>query len=117
MLLGYLWLSTFSPQIDWKTGQVEGEVTLKTVASAWVQWKELRKAALVAGIQVNQVKVEEEERGDEEWEVMVAKTNFVQDWCHDMFLVQLKDDFFLCFLVSLTLYDTKVTKHDTRNLM
>ena len=28
VLLGYPWLSTFSPQIDWKTGQVEGEVTL-----------------------------------------------------------------------------------------
>ena len=36
VLLRYLWLSTFSLQIDWKMGQVEGEVTLKTVASAWI---------------------------------------------------------------------------------
>ena len=50
VLLGYPWLSTFSPQIDWKTGKVDGEVTLKTVASAWVQWKELRKAALIAEV-------------------------------------------------------------------
>jgi hypothetical protein len=83
VLLGYLWLSTFSPQIDWKTGQVEGKVTLKTVASVWVRWKELRKAALVAEIQVNQVEVEEKERRDEEWEVMVAKTNFAQDWARE----------------------------------
>ena len=55
VLLGYPWLSTFSPQIDWKTGQVEGEVTLKMVASAWIRWKELRKAALVATVQINQV--------------------------------------------------------------
>ena len=34
VLLGYPWLSTFSPQINWKMGKVDGEVTLKTVASA-----------------------------------------------------------------------------------
>ena len=56
---------------------------LKTVASAWVQWKELRRAALVAGAQVNQVEMEEEEKGDEEWEIMVAKTNFAQDWARE----------------------------------
>ena len=55
---------------------------LKTVASAWIQWKELRKAALVAAVQVNQVEVKEEKE-DEEWEVMVAKTNFVQDWAQE----------------------------------
>ena len=37
VLLGYPWLSTFSPQIDWKTGKVDGEVILKTMASAWVR--------------------------------------------------------------------------------
>ena len=80
VLLGYPWLSTFSLQINWKMGQVEGEVTLKTVASAWIRWKELRKAALVAEVQVNQVEIKEE-RMDEEWEVIVAaKTNFAQDW-------------------------------------
>ena len=81
VLLGYLWLSTFSPQIDWKTGQVEGEVMLKTMASTWVRWKELRRVALVVEIQVNQVKMEEEEEMDEEWEV--ARTNFVQDWAQE----------------------------------
>jgi hypothetical protein len=50
VLLRYPWLSTFSPQIDWKTGQVEGEVTSKTMASTWIQWKELRRAALVAEV-------------------------------------------------------------------
>ena len=78
VLLGYPWLSTFSPQIDWKMGRVEGEVTLKMVASAWIQWKELRKVALVAAIQVNQVGVEEER--EDEWEVMIAKTHFAQEW-------------------------------------
>ena len=48
VLLGYPWLSTFSPQINWKAGEVNGEVMLKTIASAWMQWKELRRAALVA---------------------------------------------------------------------
>ena len=81
VLLGYPWLSTFSPQIDWKTGQVEGEVTLKTVASAWIRWKELRKAALVATIQVNQVETEEEK--EDEWEVMIAKTHFAQEWARE----------------------------------
>ena len=60
---------------------MEGEVTLKTVASAWIRWKELRKAALVAMIQINQVKVEEE--GEDEWEVMIAKTHFTQEWARE----------------------------------
>ena len=54
---------------------------LKTVASAWTQWKELRKAALVAAIQVNQIKVEEEK--EDEWEVMIAKTHFAQEWAQE----------------------------------
>ena len=54
---------------------------LKTVASAWIRWKELRKAALVATIQVNQAEVEEE-RGDE-WDIMIAKTHFAQDWARE----------------------------------
>ena len=62
-------------------GWVEGEVTLKTVASAWIRWKELRKAALVATIQVNQVEVEEER--EDEWEVMIAKTHFAQEWARE----------------------------------
>ena len=51
------------------------------MASAWIRWKELRKAALVATVQVNQVEVVEGERMDEEWEV--ARTNFVQDWARE----------------------------------
>ena len=80
MLLGYLWLSTFSPQINWKAGSVDSKVTLKTMASVWMRWKELRKVALVVEIQVNQVETREEEEVDEEWEAMVARTNFAQDW-------------------------------------
>ena len=65
-------------------GKVDGEVTLKTVASAWIWWKELRKAALIAEIQVNQVEVKEEkEKMDEEWEAMVARTNFTQNWARE----------------------------------
>ena len=72
------------PTNQWKMGKVDGEVTLKTVASAWIRWKELRKAALVAEIQVNQVEVkEEEEKMDEEWEAMIARTNFTQDWAQE----------------------------------
>ena len=56
---------------------------LKTVASAWVRWKELRKVTLVAEVRVNQVKMEEEERIDKEWETMVARTNFAQDWAQE----------------------------------
>ena len=55
---------------------------LKTVTSAWIRWKELRKAALVATVQINQADVEEE-KGDEEWEVMIAKTHFVQEWARE----------------------------------
>ena len=57
-------------------GRVNGEVTLKTVASTWMQWKELRRAALVVEIRVNQVEINGEEEVDEEWEAMVARTNF-----------------------------------------
>jgi hypothetical protein len=32
VLLGYPWLSTFNPKIDWRAGTVEGRVILKTVA-------------------------------------------------------------------------------------
>jgi hypothetical protein len=48
VLLRYPWLSTFNPQIEWKTGEIEGTVTLKTVQDAWGRWKELRRQALVA---------------------------------------------------------------------
>jgi predicted aspartyl protease len=41
VLLGYPWLSTFNPRIDWHAGTVEGRVILKTIANAWVRWKEL----------------------------------------------------------------------------
>jgi hypothetical protein len=35
ILLGYPWLSTFNPKIDWKTGIVYGKTSLKTVRNAW----------------------------------------------------------------------------------
>ena len=35
VLLGYLWLSTFNPQVNWKQGIVEGMVMLKTVTDTW----------------------------------------------------------------------------------
>jgi hypothetical protein len=41
ILLRYPWLSTFNPQIDWKTGVVEGETSLKTIGNAWERWKEM----------------------------------------------------------------------------
>jgi hypothetical protein len=41
VLLGYPWLSIFNPRIDWRVGTVEGRVTFKTVANAWIRWKEL----------------------------------------------------------------------------
>jgi hypothetical protein len=82
-LLEYTWLSTFNPQVDWKQGTVEGEVTLKTIMDTWERWKELRQAALVAGIQVNQARISTEEEVDIKWGVMVAKTNFAQDWAQE----------------------------------
>ena len=41
VLLGYLWLSTFNPSIDWKNGIVHGETSLKMVANTWDRWREL----------------------------------------------------------------------------
>ena len=56
---------------------------LKTVASAWMRWKELRKVALVAEVRINQVEVDEKEEMNEEWEAMVTRTNFVQEWAQE----------------------------------
>jgi hypothetical protein len=41
ILLGYPWLSAFNPRIDWKTGAVEGETSLRTIGNAWERWKEM----------------------------------------------------------------------------
>ena len=91
VLLGYPWLSTFNPQIDWGTGKVEGKLTLKTVANAWERWKELRRAALVAQVQlapvtIDRIEVEDEEKHEEltiteavdneDWGAVVSRTNF-----------------------------------------
>ena len=39
---------------------------------------------MVAKIQVHRIKMEEEEeRTDAEWETIVARTNFVQDWARE----------------------------------
>ena len=45
----------------------------------------MRKAALVAGIQVNTVgvSIDEEESMDVRWETIVARTNFVQEWARE----------------------------------
>jgi predicted aspartyl protease len=51
VLLGYPWLSTFNPRIDWKEGKIEGRTMLKTVRNAWERWKELRRQALVAHVE------------------------------------------------------------------
>jgi hypothetical protein len=69
---------------------VEGRVTLKMVANAWIRWKELRRAALVAQVQdqpvmVNRAECEPEltftEAADnEDWGAVIFRTNFAQDW-------------------------------------
>lgn len=41
ILLGYPWLSTYNPQINWKEGRVKGEIILHTTTNAWERWKEL----------------------------------------------------------------------------
>jgi predicted aspartyl protease len=90
VLLGYPWLHGFNPQIDWKKEGVEGEVTLKTITNAWEKWRDLRRKALVASVQVNSTTVDEteirrdmctmwgpeltmiEEQSDAEWGAMIA---------------------------------------------
>ena len=98
VLLGYPWLSAFNPQIDWGTGKVEGKLTLKTIANAWKRWKELRRAALVAQVQlalvtIDRIAVREEEKHEEltiteavdneDWGAVVSRTNFAQDWARE----------------------------------
>ena len=98
VLLGYLWLSTFNPQIDWGTEKVEGKLMLKTVANAWERWKELQHAALVAQVQlapvtIDQIEVKDEEEREEltiteavdnkDWGAIVSRTNFAQDWAQE----------------------------------
>ena len=101
VLLGYPWLHKFNPQIDWKGKGVVEEITLKTVANAWERWRNLRKRALVASIQVESVTVDEtkirkdmctmwepeltmiEEQSDAEWGAMIARINFAQNWARE----------------------------------
>ena len=73
ILLGYPWLSSYNPQINWKEGMVEGEIILRTMTNAWERWKELQKKALVATVAVD-------EEGEEDWEIKVARMNFAQEW-------------------------------------
>ena len=75
ILLGYPWLSYYNPQINWKEGMVEGEITLQTTANVWERWKELRQKALAATMLID----EEEE----DWEIKVARTNFAQEWAQE----------------------------------
>jgi hypothetical protein len=90
VLLGYPWLSTFNPRINWRAGTVEGRVILKTVANAWIRWKEIRRATLVAQVQVQPITVNRAEcepeltfteaTDNEDWGAVVSRTNFAQDW-------------------------------------
>jgi hypothetical protein len=41
ILLGYPWLSSYNPQINWKEGMVEGKIILRTTTNVWERWKEL----------------------------------------------------------------------------
>ena len=60
---------------------VKVAVILKTISDAWQWWKELRKAALVAKIQVSVISEQiNEDKEEAEWETVVARINFVQDW-------------------------------------
>ena len=101
VLLGYPWLHEFNPQINWKGEGIEGEVTLKTIANAWERWRDLRRKALVASVQVDSMTVDEteirrdmctmwepgltmiEEQSDAEWGAMIVRTNFAQNWARE----------------------------------
>ena len=101
VLLGYPWLHEFNPHINWKEGEVQEEVTFKTMTNAWERWRELRRTALVAQVQVDLVTVDEtvirrdmyvlqkseltmiEERCDAKWGAVVSRTNFAQDWARE----------------------------------
>jgi hypothetical protein len=78
VLLGYPWLTTFNPNIDWKKGVIEGDITLKTTANAWERWKELRWTMAVARVQIET----NEESDSEVWNA-IARTNFAQDWSRE----------------------------------
>jgi hypothetical protein len=84
ILLGYPWLSTFNPRIDWKTGTVEGETNLKTIGNAWERWKEVRQQGLVAHVSMTDEEKQtiELELEDTEW-CVVARTNFAQEWARE----------------------------------
>ena len=102
VLLGYPWLHEFNPHIDWKEGEVQEEVTLRTTANAWEKWRELRRTALVAQVQVDSVTVDEtvvkkamcvmqkpeltmiEEQCNTKWGAVVSRTNFAQDWAQEV---------------------------------
>jgi gag-polyprotein putative aspartyl protease len=101
VLLGYPWLHEFNPHINWKDGEVQEEVTFRTTTSAWEKWRELRRTALFAQVQVDSVTVDEtvirrdmyvlqepeltmiEEQCNAEWGAVVLRTNFAQDWARE----------------------------------
>jgi hypothetical protein len=78
VLLGYPWLTTFNPQINWKTGAIEGEITLKTMGNAWERWRELRRTMAVAQAQIES----DEGSNSDVWDA-IARTNFAQDWSRE----------------------------------
>ena len=59
-ILGYPWLRTFTPSIDWKSGRVLGpKIIIETALYKWVSEKEIR--CIVAAVRANIVW----EEGDE----------------------------------------------------
>jgi hypothetical protein len=80
-LLGYPWLSTFEPKINWKQGTIHGRTKLSTVPNAWEKWRDLRRKELVARIQIPMMEDLIEEK-ESDWEI-VARTNFAQEWARE----------------------------------
>ena len=81
VLLGYPWLHEFNPQVDWKGEGVVGEITLQTVANAWERWRDLRKKALVASIQVKSATVDETEIRKDMCTMCVTTFPFIVAYC------------------------------------
>jgi Reverse transcriptase (RNA-dependent DNA polymerase) len=72
ILLGYLWLEEFNPDIDWKVGAMKGpQIKLEVTSLAWQNWWQGQAAIKIAQMEP------EWEAGDE---LIICKTHFAQDW-------------------------------------
>jgi hypothetical protein len=72
ILLRYPWLCTFNLQIDWAWAKIEGgPVALKEQGVQWHEWKQRRLAMK---------KVQKDEAWEKGDELIICKTNFVQEW-------------------------------------